>query len=550
LKKIALFFFIISTIKIGATLDDVPISNSVYDFLLRLESKGLMEHSTLSKLPLQRREIIDILRKINTSNSKIQFSKTEIEIARKYLADFGDGDYSVVFPSETDSEKVFFKHIFDNSNKLFYRYNSEKYYTEIRPLGSLDFMQKFSGDSSSNVGIGSLGVRLFGEISGHVGFFLQATNGRKILGDRSLAGYNPEYTKSLKFVKLGSDIDLSQSHLTYQNDWFRAKIGRQDEQVGAGLFQKTFISTMSPAFDEISLSAIFSKFRYSYSLGSILGYGENMYQTGFATKIPSKFIVQHSFTALPSWGEITFWEAVLFSNRGVDLAYLNPLSFLKTLEHQLHDRDNSVMGMQFVIRPVNNLQIKSSFLLDDIIFEKIGTGYWSNKTAFNIAAISSLDFNTDVGIEYSRVEPYTYSHFNYQTSYTNDSLLLGSYLLPNSEQYGLLLQYWWGEKFPVKFKLTYTQHGENITDPNGKLIRNVGGDPRWALRFPDPKTGFDGDSYQVKFLDGKLIRTVAAELNFGYEIFTNLYAFLNYKYSNCGCSQDHYLRFLLTFNEF
>jgi hypothetical protein len=506
-----------------------------------------MEHETLSKLPLQRKEIIEILKKVDAQSTS--FTPSEIKVARKYLNDFGEGIYSVVFPSGTDSSQLFFKGILDNSNKLFYRYHSEDYYTEVRPLGSVDIIQNFSGDSSRNVGIATLGIRLFGEITKNVGFFLQATNGRKIFGDRSLAAYNPEYTKSLKFARLGSDIDLTQSHVTYQSNWFRAKIGRQEQLSGAGLFQRTFVSSSSPAFDELSLSANFSKFRYSYSIGSLIGYAANMYSTGFAAKIPSKFFVQHSFTALPSWGEITFWEGVLFAERGFDLAYLNPLSFLKSLEHQLHDRDNSIMGMDFVIRPFDNFQIKSTFLLDDIIFEKIGTGYWSNKTAFNIAAITSLDFNTDIGIEYARVEPYTYSHFNYQTSYTNDSLLLGSFLLPNSEQFGLLLQYWWGQKFPVKLKFTYTQHGENIYDPNGNLIKNVGGDPRWALRFPNPETGFPGDSYTVKFLDGKLVRTLATEVNFGYEMITNLFLFLNYRFSYCDCNQEHNLRLFLSMNE-
>lgn len=549
MNKIILVLFFISSINLGATLDDVPISNSVYDFLLRLESKGLMEHSTLSKLPLQRREIIEVLKKVNITNS-IKFSKSDIEIAKRYLEDFGEGKYSVLFPSETDSSKLLFSGILENSNKMFYRYHSDKHSIEVRPLGALDYIQRIKGDTSGYVAIGTLGVKFFGEISNSVGFFLQATNGRKISGDRSLAGYNPDYSKSLKFVRLGSDIDLTQSHLTYENNWFRAKIGRQEQLSGSGLFQRTFVSTSSPAYDELSLSANFSKFKYNYSFASILGYVENIYQTGYATKIPPKYFVQHSFTALPSWGEITFWEGVLYANRSIDLAYLNPLSFLKTLEHQLHDRDNSIMGMQFVIRPIKNIQIKSSFLLDDIMFEKIGTGFWSNKTAFNIAGLASFDFNADIGIEYSRVEPYTYSHFNYQTSYTNDSLLIGSILLPNSEQYGLLLQYWWGQKFPIKFKLTYTRHGENIYDPNGNLIKNVGGDPRWALRFPDPKTGFEGDAQEVKFLDGNLVQTLAAEVNIGYELLTNFYVFLNYKLNYCDCNKEHFFRLLLSLNEF
>ncbi|OGU60185.1 MAG: hypothetical protein A2X64_02960 [Ignavibacteria bacterium GWF2_33_9] len=529
-------------------MDDVPITSSVYDFLLRLESKGLMEHNTLSKLPLQRKEIIKILKQVNNENKHFHFTKSEIETANKYLFDFGYGDYSVVFPSETDSTQIFFKGLFDGTNKAFYRYNSRSLTTEVRPLAAIDYINQTNADSSKYLIVGTLGLRWYGSFNDNFGFFLQATNGRDFSGDRSVA-YGTEYMKSLKFAKLGSDIDLTQSHVTFESGWFRAKFGRQEELSGAGLFQRPFVSTMSPPLDELSLSANFSSFRYSYSFANLIGYATDTYSTGFAAKLAQKYLVQHSFTALPSWGEITFWESVIIADRGLDFAYLNPLSFLKSLEHQLHDRDNSLMGMDFVIRPIRNLQIKSSFLLDDIIMEKIGTGYWSNKTAFNIAAITSLEFNTDIGVEYARVEPYTYTHFNHQNAYTNDSMMLGSFLLPNSEQYGLLMQYWWGQKFPLKFKLTYTRHGENIYDPSGNLIRNVGGDPRWGFRFENPDTGFQGDSPTVKFLDGNLIQTLAAEINFGYEVINNLALFLNYRYANCGCSDEHNFRFFVQLNE-
>jgi hypothetical protein len=41
-------------------------------------------------------------------------------------------------------------------------------------------------------------------------------------------------------------------------------------------------------------------------------------------------------------------------SRTLDLAYLSPLSFLKSLEHSLHDRDNAGMGFTAVVRPIKN----------------------------------------------------------------------------------------------------------------------------------------------------------------------------------------------------
>lgn len=543
------FCLLLFTIYVRAQVEDVPISNSVYDFLIRLETKGLTGTTPLSHIPLQKQEIIHILRNVRNNQSKL--SRNEINILLEYEKEFSlaEQEYSAVFPSKTNSTSIFWNGLIDNSEKVFYRYDDLVDNVDIRPLGSIDYIFNH-GDSNRQVTVGTLGLKLSGTIDNKVGFFLQATNGRKITGDKELAYYNPEYSKSFKFTKLDSDIDLTQSHVSYQNGWFGAKIGRMEEKMGSGLFQSTYISTTSPPIDAISLTANFSNFKYTYYLGSLIGLIESNETSGINTKIASKFMNQHRFSVRSYWGEIAFWESVIYSDRGLDIAYLNPLSFIKSLEHQLHDRDNSIMGIDFSIRPFANAIIKSTFLLDDIIFEKIGTGYWSNKTAFNISGMYAFDFDLDFGLEYARVEPYTFSHFSPKNNYTNDNFQIGSELQPNSEQIGVLMQYWYGERFPVKLDLKYIKHGANEYDGEGNMIKNVGGDARFTRRDPDFQTGFPGDSYEVTFLDGMLEKKISITLSFGYEVVNNLYLLASYQYLNTNNKIDNYLRFVILLNEF
>lgn len=547
LTLVLCFFFLLATS--NAQIEDVPVSNSVYEFFIRLEAKELTETTPMSHIPLQKQEIINILR--NARDNQKKLSGNELQVLSKYEKEFGivNEKYSSVFPSKTHSNSIFWNGFIDKSEKVFYKYNDLVDNVDIRPLGSVDFIYN-QGDSSRQVAIGTLGVKLSGTIDNKLGFYLQATNGRKITGDKALAFYNPEYSKSFKFTNLESDIDLTQSHVTYQNGWFRAKIGRMEEKMGAGLFQSTYISTTSPPIDAITLSANFSNFKYTYYLGSLIGLIESRETSGINTKIASKLMNQHRFSVRPSWGEIAFWESVIYSDRGMDIAYLNPLSFIKSLEHQLHDRDNSIMGMDFTIRPVANLIFKSTFLLDDIMFEKIGTGYWSNKTAFNLSGMYSFDFNLDFGLEYARVEPYTFSHFSPKNNYTNDNLQIGSELQPNSEQYGLMMNYWYGERFPFKLGLKYIRHGANEYDSSGKMVKNVGGDARFTRRDPDFQTGFPGDPYEVTFLDGVLEKTLSLNLSFGYEIINNLYLMASYQFLNTNQKTDNYIRLMILLNEF
>jgi hypothetical protein len=370
-----------------------------------------------------------------------------------------------------------------------------------------------STNASGKVILGNLGVRLFGTIGNKLGYYLQATNGTVLSGERSIALSDEKLRQNVKFSRLNSDFDFSESHVRLDLDWFYAEIGRETRLEGAGLNQRLYTSANAPPYDALSLGVKFSNFEYRFTHGSLIAFPTNSVDLGSFTEIPSKYYVQHRFSIRPEWGEISYWESIIYYNRGIDLTYLNPLSFLKSMEHALHDRDNSMMGGDLTFRFLNFLQLKGTFLLDDIQFSEIGKGFWGNKTASNIALIAALPANLDVGIEYARVEPYTFTHFNQQNSATNDSLLFCGDLPPNSEEYSALVQYWWGDRYPVVLNLSYRRHGANIYDNAGNLIKNVGGD---VLQTKRPE-----DSEYVTFLDGIRENSFNLQIQAGWEFIRN-----------------------------
>jgi hypothetical protein len=310
---------------------------------------------------------------------------------------------------------------------------------------------------------------------------------------------------------LKSDFDFVESHIRLQSDWFYAIIGRETRQVGSGIIQSIFLSDNAPPMDAFSVGARFSNFEYRFDHFSMIAYPVGANQIGSTAIIPPKYLSMHTFSYRPRWGELSYIQSITYSGRSAELAYMTPLSFTKSLEHSLHDRDKAMMGFFGNIRPFPNFQIEASWLLEDIIISRIGTGYWSNKTAWNFGAAYSLPLNLDLGIEYARVEPYTFTHFNYQNNRTNDGVLYGTYLYPNSDEKSLLLRWFWGGRYPVVLKAGYIRHGENITDSTGKIIKNVGGDPRYVLELPR-------DSETVTFLDGKLTKHLYIQFSGGIEL--------------------------------
>lgn len=541
ISNISLFFFL-SVIGMYSQVENVPLTSPVYDYLLRAETKGYLEHGSLSDLPLQRKEITEILEKIYNDGKASDRDKS---IANFYLREFNiiEESNAVVFENEQYDDNIIFDDIFSNKDKHFYKYTDSSSNVEIKPLVKSDlFLTGASKYSRKNSLVLQGGVRLTGTLSNSFGYFLQATNGSLITGNRQLAvDRESSYGNNVKFAFLENDLDFTQSHITYENNWFYATIGREVRNLGAGINQNVFISNASQPFDALSLGAKFKTFEYKFTHGSLLATPDDSNLTqGFNTTIHDKFLVMHRFAFRPSWGEIALWEGVIYSNRSIDFAYINPLSFLKSVEHALRDRDNSMMGLDFTIRPINNFQLKGSFLLDDIIIDEIGNGFWSNKTAWNIAGIYSFDSPIDIAAEYSRVEPYTYSHFNKANSYSTDSGLLGSIIEPNSDYISVMANYWIADKYPLTIRYIRKRHGQNVFE-EGELVQNVGGSSQQTRR-PD-------DSEIVGFLDGDLINTSIYQASFGYEIFRNFNVKLLYSHKRADY-RDNYYRLIFTLEDF
>ena len=540
-KLISIILFIYSFSAISQ-VENVPVvNNPVYDFLLQIETKGILPYYTLSQLPLQKKTIISALKLARENDSLL--TNIEKKVLTKFEKEYQivPNDRAVAIYTKTDTNSVFSSKILQDYDKSFYYYADSNSNVTIIPLASAEvFMSDNAIEGINNLLMGTLGFRLSGTLSDQFGYYFQFVNSAVLKGDSSLALIDNRYATSKQFTFYKHDADMSESHIAYQKDWFYASIGRETRLFGAGLDQRLIINNaVSPVFDAITLKAKFRTFEYTFSHNSLLNFPESGNVGAFAT-IPPKYTAKNSFTFLPSWGEVSFFQSVIYA-RNVDLAYLNPLGFLKTLETNLGERDNVDMGFTAVVRPLKNLQIKATWFLDDLKFSEIGNNYWGNKTAWNIAAITSIIPNINFGLEYTRAEPYVFSHFNSQNSATTDSVLFCSTIQPNSDRITALLNFWWGQRYPLQIKYSHTRHGKNIYDTEGNLIKNVGGDALISNRYTD--------SYYVAFLDGDVDYSNRIDISLGYEIFRGFschFSFSNFKTDR----YNNYFRFIFRIYDF
>jgi hypothetical protein len=546
IKLYLIFCFVLFPLSnLYSQVENLQISHPVYLFLERAEARGYLPKMSLNDLPLQKSQVIDALKMIQ-NNSK-SMSKYEKSTLLMFLKEFGiiECNTNVLFTSSTDSTQILFSGLISDNEKYIYRFQDSVHSVNLRPLASIELMANKNENGFENAILGHLGARLSGTLGGSLGFQLQITNGSLLSGNKDVALIDHKYSQNIKFAVLNSDIDYTESHIRYQNDWFYAGIGRESRLTGAGYKQRLIMSDNSPSFDAASLGVRFSGIEYKFMHSSLLSLPATFFgwETGPFISFVPKYMVTHRLSVRPEWGEVSFWENIIYSDRFYDLGYLNPLSFLKSVEHSLRDRDNSGMGLDATIRLFDGIQLKGTYFLDDIIFSKIGTGYWGNKSALNIGVMISPNIPIDLGIEYTRVEPFTYSHFNIQNSMTHDSYIIGSYLQPNSDRLSLFGNYWWGSRYPLEFTFTYQKHGKNIYDSDGNLIKNVGGSALQTHSVGDPTEGY-------KFLDGDVEYLSSLDIKTGYEIVRGYNLQFHYRLYAINSEVNHYVRFIFRFDEF
>jgi hypothetical protein len=230
--------------------------------------------------------------------------------------------------------------------------------------------------------------------------------------------------------------------------------------------------------------------------------------------------------SFPKLFDVGIGESVIYSGRGLDLAYMNPIAFYKFEEMSLQDRDNGTLWFDAQTHFIKNVELQGTFFLDDNPLGNLqDLSNFINKTGYQLGVFwySPLNLNDlSLVFEYTRIRPYVYSHINPKDSYTAWGQVLGDSIGPNSDEIYVNAAYNLNEKVRLSFTFQHIRHGANIYDSLGNLVFNSGGDPFVAHR--------DGiDPIDINFLDGERINTNIFTFGVTYEPIRKFFLDLVYK---------------------
>ncbi|HZK76802.1 MAG TPA: hypothetical protein VFD13_07835, partial [Candidatus Kapabacteria bacterium] len=359
-------------------VEQVPLGDDVYAFLRHLSVRGVIQGYSEAKLPISEFEVAGFLHQAESA----KLSAAERDLLQKYLRTYAHDPRAAVtmFPSQVDdrssAEPLFFSGIFTDKDKYLYQWYDDSTKSDLFVHGIASAELRHKLDPNESVGLLNIGGSFSGTLTGHVGYFMQTTNGTRF-GNPELALEDPQLSKNHNFLYFTGRqfFDFTTAELTYNNDWFTGKLAREAVEIGGGYQNDNILlSPNVPNYDFISLSAHAGAVRYTSMFASLVA--DTVADSITGPGLPLKYLAVHDLTfALGRDVELGFTDMMVFVQR-LELGFLNPFSLLDVVKHGLQDedKDNSIMGAHARWRITPGVEVRGQMLMDDFLFSRIGTG--------------------------------------------------------------------------------------------------------------------------------------------------------------------------------
>lgn len=351
------------------------------------------------------------------------------------------------------------------------------------PLSQSDLPAR---ESTSAAWRGTLGARTYGRLGRYVFFDVEATATR-------------ERPPRVEFNTPGRPTAPRLGNVTLHDDtyayadvrgvvgvrtrFFELRAGRDRNRWGPGT-GSVMLSNYGPAHNQVQLRTTVGRVQYTnlFSQYAAPAGPSAPDETPDFSRRPRSYGASHRLALRVSDRvELGAFETIVFAperdstvnRRGFDIAYLNPIVFLRGVERELGSPDRALVGIDGAWTVVRGLRLYGQFVLDEFVASEIGNQWWGNKWAWTLGAhwVPPAVPNLSVRGEFARLRPHIYAHTYVPNSYAHWDDGLGHPAGPNSIDMALNVMYDPASAWQAGFNMAYTRRGRN-TD-----TENFGADP-------------------------------------------------------------------------
>ncbi|GAT61682.1 hypothetical protein [Paludibacter jiangxiensis] len=468
--KRLLILLIVALSAVGISAQNIPQHqsySSLYDLLDELANDGIIQINSAVK-PYSRTFIASKLQEASAQDSLL--SKRQRADVSFYLNDYSLETGKLPFTRfdvvDEPSTKVSLWH-----PGVFYR--SGDMWIRMTPVLGGDILRNKNGTISQR----TVGAELMTQLGKHFTLYASlrdnSQSGELLSKGEKYAKIKSPYTSKDTLMRLpsyltqapgaaykvangtnaGGDFSEMRAGVYYSWDWGNIGYAKDHIQWGDNYHGSNILSGNTPSFPFLALNLypfkwvelnFFHGWLTSNVIDSTDYYIQNTGEKSYRYR--NKYIAANMLTFKPMTGlNISFGNSIIYAERNIQLAYLLPLAFYKSIDHTLtmgSENQNSQMFLNISSRNINHLHLFLSMYIDEFSVKRLkSSNPETNPISWKLGGrLSNYPFKDwSLIAEWTRNNICTYKHFIPAIDYTSSGYTLGSYLWDNSQEMYLAL---------------------------------------------------------------------------------------------------------------
>jgi len=355
-------------------------------------------------------------------------------------------DSSVVSSIQND-KLVFFGYDSHDRWRLF-SFSSDLFKVNFSPILGIE-IGKNGGAKQTHTWSG---ISFYGYLTDRIGFsFYYRDNDETGENIDRIKDFTPE--TGVIVAKAGDNsIQYSEVHVNISTDWSWGEfsIGKDFLNWGYGESGLLVLSNKAPSFPFIRLDihpTDWLRFNYIHGwLSSDVIDSTASYPTdrkGITRDIfRNKYLASHTLTLTPLKGlDFSLGESIVYSDK-LEIAYLTPIMFFRLADHYLSEGNNDAgSNSQFFLslssrNHLKNTHLYGTWFIDEFTLSgAFDPQQQRNQFGFTLgASVTDLPIdNLTLTAEYTRINPFVYSHYIPTQSYKSSSYLMGHWMGYNAD---------------------------------------------------------------------------------------------------------------------
>ncbi len=494
---------------------NLPLGHFVYDFVERLETRGIIARDIRWRnRPFARNAVARLISQVDAGlREGLQLSETDRELFEKLKGEFHAelAETEVEIPErEKEKHLIQWKTVTDGaSNYVFGDAVVEQNVEGSRVTGRGDSLNETVGNTTVS------GVSR-GVVADALAFYADFRS--TMIKGSDIETSNFRATRLGVINRTNNVYSLeANAYVVVEPKRLRIQFGKDKLSLGPSPRNNLLLSDHAPAFDNLRLDVTFDRIKFTYFHGWLRSERLRFNDRGDSTD--RKYIVGHrlEFRVFP-WLFLAGNESVVYGGRPLETQYLNPIMVYHIAEQYSGDKDNNTISFDATAFPARGLKLYASLFLDDYRLADNPFTYWKQTWAAQLGLFWVNPFrveDTDVRFEFARIEPFVYAHKWDLINYSHFEQSLGSFLPPNSDDYFLEIQHRPSRRLNIGVHYELTRHGEGDIAVSGE-----------ELGYGQP------GKLKKEFLMGVKEIKHAVGVNGRMETFHNHYAYLFYEYQH------------------